>query len=207
MSSKNLNLKNIALVCIDIQKGFDESYWGMRNNPDAEKRISEVLKFFRDHELPVIHVKQTSTDPNSPLYSKSPGSELKDFATPLKHELLLEKSISCAFWGSDLKKVLDQRGIRKIVLCGLTTDHGISTTARSGASLGFSVFVLSDATATFDRDGEIGTFIIPYPAGVVHELALASLNNEFAQIMTTDNFISSSQIDKSPSLKHSMDGF
>jgi len=31
--------------------------------------------------------------------------------------------------------------------------------------------------------------VIPYPAGIVHELALASLSNEFAKILTTRELI------------------
>ncbi len=188
MKSKNLNFPP-ALVLIDIQKGFDEDFWGVRNNPNAEKRMIEILDFFRKNKMPIIHIKHNSLNPKSPLHPKSLGNDLKDFAQPLKNELLLEKSVNCAFWGSDLKNVLDKKDIKNIVLCGLTTDHCVSTTARSGANLGFNVTVLSDATATFDRDGIIGTFIIPYPAGVVHELALASLNKEFAKILTTEQLI------------------
>lgn len=176
---------NLALVLIDIQKGFDLPYWGIRNNLDAEMKLANILGFFRAEKLPIIHVKHNSTNLKSPLNPKFFGNSIKDFAKPLADEPVLEKTVNCAFWGSDLKKVLDQRGIKDIVLCGLTTDHCVSTTARSGANLGFNVTVLSDATATFNRNGIIGNVIVPFPADIVHELALASLNKEFADITTT----------------------
>lgn len=195
----NKSLYNLALVLIDVQKGFDEPIWGIRNNPNAERRIIEVLNFFRKKKFPVVHVKHNSLNPNSPLHPKSPGNDLKDFAKPLKHEPLLIKSVNCAFWGSDLKKLLNKKGIKNIVLCGFTTDHCVSTTARSGANLGFNVTVLSDATATFTRNGSIGAFVISYPAGVVHELALASLDKEFAEILTTQQLI---ELLEGPSFKN-----
>ena len=45
----NQDKKNIALVLIDVQKGFDDSeYWGGgRNNPDAEKVCAQLLTKFR----------------------------------------------------------------------------------------------------------------------------------------------------------------
>lgn len=75
---------------------------------------------------------------------------------------------------------------------GLTTDWCVSTSVRMGADLGFECFVVADATATFARNGQIGKFIIPYPAGIIHEIALASLNKEFSEILTTDQLTSKS---------------
>jgi hypothetical protein len=49
-------------------------------------------------------------------------------------------------------------------------------------NLGFDTFVVSDATATFNRKASEGQY---YPAGLMHATALASLNEEFARIVTT----------------------
>jgi hypothetical protein len=50
-------------------------------------------------------------------------------------------------------------------------------------NLGFDSFVVSDATATFNRKGLEGQ---NYPADLIHATALASLNDEFARIVTTE---------------------
>jgi nicotinamidase-related amidase len=50
-------------------------------------------------------------------------------------------------------------------------------------NLGFDTFLVSDATATFNRKGLEGQ---TYPAELVHATALASLNNEFATVVTTE---------------------
>ncbi len=34
---------NAALIVIDMQKGFNEPYWGRRNNPQAESNIARLL--------------------------------------------------------------------------------------------------------------------------------------------------------------------
>jgi nicotinamidase-related amidase len=36
-------MRQTALQVIDVQKGLDDSYWGKRNNPDAESNIALLL--------------------------------------------------------------------------------------------------------------------------------------------------------------------
>jgi nicotinamidase-related amidase len=54
------------------------------------------------------------------------------------------------------------------------------------ANLGFKTYVVSDATATFDRIGHDGR---KYPAEEIHAANLASLNGEFATIIGTQSLL------------------
>jgi len=67
-----------------------------------------------------------------------------------------DSDFALANTGTNLEKQLKDAGINTIVLVGLTTDHCVSTTTRMGGNLGFRVFVISDASATFDRVGPGG---------------------------------------------------
>ncbi len=58
---------NVALLLIDVQKGFSSKYWGTRNNPDFEKNIKELLYTVRKLSLPIIHIQHLSLNENSPL--------------------------------------------------------------------------------------------------------------------------------------------
>jgi nicotinamidase-related amidase len=195
LSEKDLNafieMKNTALILIDIQNGFDDhSYWGIRNNPQAEENASKLLAAWRERKNPVFHVKHNSSNPQSLLRAGQKGNDLKDIVRPLQGERVIEKSVNSAFIGTDLEAILDQSGIKSIVLAGLTTDHCVSTTARMAANFGFDVTVVSDATATFDRTyaGE------KFPAELVHQTALASLNGEFATIARTEELLKSNNV-------------
>ena len=65
-------------------------------------------------------------------------------------------------------------------------NHCVSTTARMAGNYGYETFIVSDATATFNKKGVTGQ---NFSASLIHETALASLNDEFATVMTTKQII------------------
>lgn len=176
--------KNHALLLIDVQKGFEEvEYWGgNRNNPEAEQRISEILGLWRSQDMPIIHIMHNSTLPQSPLFPGKEGNKLMDIVLPQQDEPLMTKNVNSAFIGTELEKYLNDRNIQHLVVCGFTTDHCISTSVRMGANLGFELVVVKDATVTFDRNFE-GKH---YPAAEIHNVHLASLQEEFAEVVSSE---------------------
>lgn len=143
-----------ALLLIDVQKGLDDlDYWGgHRNNPQAEENMARLLHFWRQHDLPIFHVKHNSTNPNSRLVAGQPGNDIKDIVKPIHNEPVLEKNVNSAFIGTDLQARLDQANIKTLVIIGLTTDHCVSTTTRMAGNLGYETYLVADATATFDKN-------------------------------------------------------
>lgn len=176
---------NPALILVDIQKGFDNiAYWGeQRNNVTAEQNAADLLNLWRENNLPVFHIKHCSSIPASPLHETNTGNEFKEIVKPAENETIIRKNVNSAFIGTPLKEKLDHAKISTLVIVGLTTDHCISTTTRMAGNLGFNTLLVSDATATFNKIGPDGK---NYPAGLIHETALASLYKEFAEIVTTD---------------------
>jgi len=172
------------LILVDIQKGFDNiKYWGgQRNNPDAEEKAAELLRLWREYHLPIFHVQHCSSNPKSLLHERRPGNDFKEIVKPTGVEAIIRKNVNSAFIGTDLKARLQYLNLTKLVVVGLTTDHCISTTVRMGSNLGFEIFLVSDATATFNKKGVDGK---NYSAELIHQTALASLNKEFATVVTS----------------------
>lgn len=186
---QSLNDKCPTLLVIDVQKGFlDETLWGgKRNNKDAEEICARLITHWRDRKFPIIHIKHTSTNPKSALHPSQDGCEFNKYAMPIAGELIIEKNVNSAFIGTDLKAVLDAKNVSSIVIIGLTTDHCVSTTTRMAGNYGYEVFLISDATATFDKTGVDNKTV--FPAELVHDTALASLNGEFATVLNSDELM------------------
>ncbi len=177
---------NTALIVIDVQVGFDNPAWGHRNNLEAEANIERLLNAWRSSNRPVFIVQHHSLEPGSPLAADAPGAALKESVLPHAGEALITKNVNSAFIGTDLEEQLQQQGFNPIVIAGLTTDHCISTSARMAGNLGFDTYVISDATATFDRADQCGEV---YKAELIHTISLASLHDEFATVLTTDQLL------------------
>ena len=181
-------LKRPALLLVDLQKGFDTiSYWGNeRNNPEAEKNCRLILDLWRMKSFPIVHVQHCSSNPNSLLAPTHPGNAFKESFEPLPSETVIKKNVNSAFIGTSLQKHLTTNNVSTLIIVGLTTDHCISTTTRMAGNYGYEVFLISDATATFDKTGMDGK---NYSAELIHQTALASLHGEFATVIPAQTLL------------------
>ncbi|MEZ4585298.1 MAG: cysteine hydrolase family protein [Gemmatimonadales bacterium] len=182
MSEESRKPRPPALLLVDVQQGLDDPRYGERNNPDAERRIAELLEAWRRAAWPVLHVRHLSLRPDSPLRAELPGNAFKPEAEPKPGEPIFPKHANDAFVGTGLESHLRAARIESLVIAGLTTDHCVSSTARSAANLGFEVTVAEDATATHERTGPDGARI---DAERMHRVSLASLHGEFATVRRT----------------------
>lgn len=175
--------KSVALIVVDVQKAFDNPQWGQRNNPGAEANIQRLLLEWRNTNRPIFHIQHRSARAGQLFSPDQPGYDIKPEASPLSGEPVIVKRVNSAFIGTDLEDRLRHDGISTVVICGITTDHCVSTTTRMASNLGFQATVVSDATATFERVGHDGRH---WTAEEMHESALTSLHAEFATVRTAN---------------------
>ncbi len=175
-----------ALIVVDVQQGFLDPSWGPRNNPGAEANIARLITAMRLGGISIHHVHHASRSPAGTFYLGTPGYETKPEAVPAPGEPVHVKSVNSSFIGTSLEHDLRSACIDTLVVVGLTTNHCVSTTVRMAGNLGFTTYVVEDATAAFDRASLDGSM---RAAADVHAAALSDLSGEFAAVVSTEDIL------------------
>ena len=68
-----------------------------------------------------------------------------------------------AFYGTDLELQLRRRGIDTIVLCGISTNIGVESTARNAWELGFNLVIAEDACSAASAEQHNNSINHIYP--------------------------------------------
>jgi nicotinamidase-related amidase len=188
MTSIRTDLDGYALVVVDVQRGFDDEWWGRANNPDCDRNIAALAAHWGERRRPVVMVRHASQDPDSPLHPDSPGHALKPYLDDVDPALVVTKTVNSSFHGTpDLHAWLLQHEVPGIVVCGITTNHCCETTARVGGNLGHDVLFALDATHTFDRAAPDGSVVT---ADELARVTATNLHGEFATVVSTAELLS-----------------
>jgi len=136
-----------TLLVIDVQRGFVS---GEHAVPDADRLVDEVAALIeraRTLGALIVHLRNDGPagEPDEP---GTPSWELQ--LVPADGEPLIGKQSDDAFVDTDLGAVLDRRGSRRVVVCGLLSEMCVAATARSAAALGYEVVVPHRAHGTYD---------------------------------------------------------
>jgi len=175
-----------ALIIIDMQKGMLSTTLPPRNNLGAEDNIACLHAAWRKSGQPVVSVRHISRASTSVFAPGQSGVEFQERFLPLPHEYVVEKNVPDAFINTGLERWLHARGIRHLVIVGVSTNNSVEATARTAGNLGFETVVVADACFTFDKEDFGGTL---RSAEEVHLMALANLHGEYAQVLSTEELL------------------
>lgn len=112
------------------------------------------------------------------LIRGEPGAGIVEDVAPMPGEVAIDKPGFSAFEGTALQAMLVSRGIRTLLICGITTEVCVSSTLRTAIDRGFRCVTLRDACASSDPD--------------LHDAALRMIEVEggvFGRVATVDEVI------------------
>jgi nicotinamidase-related amidase len=77
------------------------------------------------------------------------GHDIVKELYPEPGEPVVDKPGKGAFFATDLDAILKNRGIRQLVVCGVTTEVCVNTTVREANDRGYDCLVLEDCVASY----------------------------------------------------------
>ncbi|HEL1599046.1 TPA: cysteine hydrolase [Streptococcus suis] len=164
-----------ALLVIDIQNLLVEE------NPYAiEERLAlwqDSITKARQAGIEIIYVRQNDEE----FATGSHGWDIHPAVAPLIDEKIVDKRYSSAFKDTNLQAYLDEQGIERLIVMGMSTNFCIDTTIKVAFDLGYTVAVIKDGTTT------------PYTADLPANDLIGQYETiwswSFAQVDTLENII------------------
>jgi nicotinamidase-related amidase len=109
------------------------------------------------------------------LVRGEPGSEIIEDVAPLPGEIIVDKSANGSFTSTDLEIILRSRGIRHLIVCGITTDCCVHCTIREANDRGFQCLMVEDACGSGDLEAHrAAVYMMTVEGGVLGAKATVS---------------------------------
>jgi nicotinamidase-related amidase len=140
------------------------------------------MQEFRENNNEIIHIRHIATRPGATFFLPgTEGAEINKLVSPLENELVIEKHFPNSFRETSLLKVLKEKEIDELIICGAMSHMCIDATTRAAFDFGFKCTVIKDACAT--RNLIIDNETVE--ANKVHNAFMAALKGTYAEVKNT----------------------
>ncbi len=178
-----------ALVAIDLQRGIVASPTAPRPAEEVVRNAALLADAQRSQGGLVVLVRVTprpdgkdalrpTLDPGAPQPAVPRDADWAEIVPELAvqpGDLVITKRQWGAFYGTELDLQLRRRAIRTVVLCGISTNIGVESTARDAYERGYDQVFVEDAMAA--------------RSAVEHEHTVARIFPRLGRVRSTDQVI------------------
>jgi nicotinamidase-related amidase len=157
-----LTAAQTALVVIDLQAGILARPTAPNTSADVLERSARMCELFRTAGAQVVLVRVSFAADGSDMLSQPCDEPTPRAARPEGWDVLspalgsgprdihITKHQWGAFYGTELDLQLRRRCITTLVMCGISTNIGVESTARDAWERGYAIVFAEDAMASFD---------------------------------------------------------
>ena len=139
-----------ALVIVDLQ----QAVFGGHGIPPAHEsdrllgNASALLQEARASGVPVVHIQHCGAAGEA-FEEGASGWPIAPRLQPITSEPVVRKHASNAFEGTELRAVLQELGVRSLVITGIQSDRCVAATCRGALGLGYTVRLAEDGHSTW----------------------------------------------------------
>lgn len=176
-----------AIVVVDLQNEYLPSgKLPLVGIEEAATRAAQVIEAARARGDVVVHVRHEAPSADAPFFVPgSEGVEIIPTVRPNEGEPVIVKHYPNSFRETELKRMLDEKGVEEVVIVGAMSHMCIDATSRAAADFGYGPVIVHDACAT--RDVEFGGTMVP--AAQVHAAYMSALAFAYGKVMTTSELL------------------
>lgn len=138
-----------ALLIIDVQKSLCSGAEAVHDIDNVIARINAVAVKARAAGAPVVFIQHEEED--GPLEYSSDGWQLDPRLETRADDVRMRKTACDSFHKTELRSLLQGRGISRLVVCGLQSDFCVDSTVRGALAFGYPVVLVSDGHSTTDN--------------------------------------------------------
>lgn len=195
----------LALLIIDMQNAYANPAYGIlakadrlgvpreamgyyrERLPAIITNIYQLANAFRSRKLHIVFFKIESMTPEGKdrgVHHARLGIEVKPGSNesriieelrPQHGDIVIGKTVSSPFNGTNIDFVLRSMGVEQLVISGVVTNGCVETTVRDAADRGYEVILIEDACAATTRE--------------IHENSINILRDDFCNVRTTNELL------------------
>ncbi len=166
-----------ALVVIDLQRGIVAMPSAPRSSTEVVGRAAQIATALRAAGGTIVIVRVSpSADGKDGLKPITDApvqaggrtlppdwAEIVPELAPQTSDVIITKRQWGAFYGTELDLQLRRRGVDTIILCGISTNIGVESTARDAFERGYNQIFVEDAMAARDEEEHRSTVRSLFP--------------------------------------------
>ena len=179
-----LSKNQTALVVIDLQKGIVGRQTAPYTSDVVVQHAAAIAEAFRKNRMPVflVHVTPSPDGKDAlhpivdhPMQMPVPAPDWAGIVPemgPRPGDFVITKHQWGAFYGTELDLEFRRRGITTMVLCGISTNIGVESTARFAYEYGYHQIFAEDAVTAMSAEEHAATVDKIFPRiGLVRKTA------------------------------------